>query len=127
MNKLLNSMKNLKYVTNLLILVAITIILPSSILSDEIPIAEHYEGATVKLMADIDSTIIYPPTAKRNRIQGTQNVRVTLLADGKLINLRCLNSIGAGCCEEAKRVLKTLKFKAPGYQANYIIPVKFKL
>lgn len=96
-------------------------------LSGEIPIAEHYEGATTKLNEDIQIAMQYPPAAKRNRIQGTQNVKVTLMPDGSLTNFRCLNSLGGGCCEEALRIIKTLKFKAPGYQANYTIPVKFKL
>ena len=99
----------------------------ASVLSDEYPISEHYEGATAKLKEDIHAALVYPPTAKRNRIQGIQNVKVTLLPDGSLKDLKCLNSLGGGCCEEAIRVIKTLKFKAPGYQANYTIPVRFKL
>jgi protein TonB len=124
-------MKNFKYLTYLLTFLAVAFTFSNSsnasIISDEYPIAEHYEGATAKLKEDIHAAIVYPPTAKRNRIQGTQNIKVTLMPDGTLTNFRCLNSLGGGCCEEATRVIKTLKFKAPGYQANYTIPVRFKL
>jgi protein TonB len=123
-------MKNLKRLSLLLAALAISFTFQSSTTSaasDEIPIAEHYEGATTQLYADIHAALVYPPAAKRNRIQGTQNISVDLKADGTLINFRCLNSLGGGCCEEATRILKTLKFKAPGYQAKYTIPVRFKL
>jgi len=123
-------MKKLKltyFITALAVALSFSGNINASTLSDEYPIAEHYEGATAKLKEDIHAAIVYPPTAKRNRIQGTQNVKVTLMPDGTLTNFRCLNSLGGGCCEEANRVIKTLKFKAPGYQANYTIPVRFKL
>lgn len=124
-------MKKSRHIGILLSVIALALFAPmnsfSSVQSDEIPIAEHYEGGTAKLNADLAANLQYPPAAKRNRIQGTQKVAVTLMPDGSVTNFRCLNSLGAGCCEEAQRVIKTLKFKAPGYQANYTIPVRFKL
>ena len=96
-------MKNLKLTSLVLFLVASLVTLPmftnASVQSDEIPIAEHYEGGTEQLKKDIHAALQYPPAAKRNRIQGTQQVSVTLKADGTLSNLRCLNSLGGGCCE----------------------------
>lgn len=92
-----------------------------------VPIAEHYTGGKDSLLADIQKELVYPPSAKRNRRQGTVQVSVTLMPDGTVTNLRVVKDVGAGCGAEAMRIIKTLKFNAPGYQANYSIPVKFKL
>jgi protein TonB len=92
-----------------------------------IPIAEHYEGGEEKLLQDIAAELQYPPMAKRNRRQGTCIIHVKLMEDGSFDHVKVVKNIGAGCGEEAMRVVKTLKFKAPGYVADYNIPVKFKL
>lgn len=100
----------------------------ASTTQDGIPIAIHYDGGEEKLLADIQAELQYPPSAKRNRRQGTVIVSLTLTEDGEVTNLKVvLDKVGAGCGEEAIRVIKTLKFNAPGYQSNYQIPVKFKL
>lgn len=92
-----------------------------------IPIAEHYEGGKEALLKAIHDAIVYPPDAKRNRIQGQVNVRVTIQKDGTLKNVKVVKDIGAGCGEHAKEVVMGLKFNAPGYISEYTIPVKFKL
>lgn len=96
-------------------------------LAENLPIAEHYEGGEEKLLADIQTELQYPATAKRNRIQGTCIIHVKLLEDGTFEYAKIVKNIGGGCGDEAARVVKTLKFKAPGYSAEYNIPVKFKL
>ena len=65
--------------------------------------------------------------AKRNRRQGTCIIHVKLMEDGTFDHVKVVKNIGAGCGEEAARVVNTLKFNAPGYVADYNIPVKFKL
>ncbi len=100
----------------------------ASVLQDGIPIAIHYDGGEEKLLADIQAELQYPPSAKRNRRQGTIIVTVTLTEDGQITNAKVVqDKIGAGCGDEAMRIIQTLKFNAPGYQSNYQIPVKFKL
>lgn len=94
---------------------------------DQVPIADHYAGGKEKLLADIQAELKYPPAAKRNRVQGTCLITVDLMPEGEIKNPICVKNIGAGCGEEAIRVVNTLKFNAPGYQAKYTIPVKFKL
>ena len=93
----------------------------------KIPIADHYEGGKDKLLKDIQAELKYPPNAKRNRRQGTCIVHVKLLEDGSTTNVSIVKNIGAGTGEEAVRIIKTLKFNAPGYSADYNIPVKFSL
>ena len=92
-----------------------------------LPVAEHYEGGQEALLADIQKSLAYPPVAKRNRVSGQCIVALTIEADGKISSQRLVQGIGAGCNEEAMRVVKNLRFKAPGYRVNATVPVKFVL
>ena len=96
-----------------------------------IPYAEHYEGGKDSLLADIQSMLIYPPGAKRNRIQGTVLVYVVMDENAEYKEVKVIKKIGGGCDQEAIRIVNELrntgKLKAPGYKAQYQIPVKFKL
>ena len=78
-------------------------------------------------MKDIAIELQYPAMAKRNRIQGTCIIHVKLMEDGHLDHVKVVKNIGGGCGDEAARIVKTLKFKTPGYVADYNIPVKFKI
>ena len=49
------------------------------------------------------------------------------MEDGHFDHVKIVKNIGGGCGDEALRIVKTLKFNAPGYVADYNIPVKFKL
>lgn len=92
-----------------------------------IPIAEHYEGGKEALIEKIQEIMVYPPSAKRNRRQGECIIHVTLQEDGTIKNAKIVKEIGAGTGAEALRVVKSLKFNAPGYVAEYSIPVIFSL
>ena len=96
-------------------------------ISDSVPIAEHFEGGKEALMKTIQETMEYPPAAKKNRRQGTCIIRLELLEDGTTKNLKIVKEFGSGSGAEAKRIVETLKFNAPGYSGIYSIPVKFKL
>lgn len=92
-----------------------------------LPVAEHYEGGREALLADIQKNLQYPPMAKRNRVHGECVVAFTLEENGKMINQKLIKNIGAGCGEEAMRIVRNLKFKAPGYRVDATIPVRFDL
>lgn len=92
-----------------------------------IPIAQYYEGGQAAMYEFINSNVQYPPMAKRNRIQGQCIVSVTLNADGTTTNMRILKNMGGGTGEEALRVVRLLKFNAPGYSVQSSVPVQFKL
>lgn len=91
-----------------------------------LPVAEYYAGGQEALLADIQKMIVYPPMAKRNRIQGECIVGITLEADGKINNQKLIKSV-VGCGDEAMRVVKNLKFNAPGYRFDTTVPVRFVL
>ena len=91
----------------------------------------HYEGGDDSLYVHIKRDMIYPPVAKRNRIQGKVIVSVDLEADGTFSRVQAVKALGGGCTGEAIRLVKELensgKLIAPGYKATYQIPIIFKL
>ena len=95
--------------------------------SKVLPVAEYYEGGQEAMLADIQKMLVYPPMAKRNRVQGECIISFVLEADGKINNQQLIKNAGAGCGDEAMRIVKNLKFKAPGYRFNASVPVKFSL
>lgn len=95
--------------------------------SKMIPVAEHYEGGQDSLYKFIDEQLKYPPTAKRNRIQGECIISFTLNEDGSTSGFKVLKNIGGGAGEEALRVAQLIKFKAPGYATVVSLPIMFKL
>jgi protein TonB len=92
-----------------------------------LPVAEYYTGGQEAMLAHIQKVLVYPPMAKRNRVQGECIVSFVLEADGKISNQQLIKNVGAGCGEEAMRIVKDLKFNAPGYRFNASVPVKFSL
>ena len=92
-----------------------------------LPAAQHFEGGQPAMYQFIAKELVYPPMARRNRFQGQCIVSFTLNADGSTANHKVIKNIGAGCGEEALRVVKLIKFNAPGYSMNTSIPVNFKL
>lgn len=92
-----------------------------------IPVAGHYEGGQKAMYKFIQDHIIYPPIAKRNRLQGECIVSFVLNEDGTTSGYKIVQTKGGGTGEEAMRVVKLLKFRAPGYKMQTTIPVYFKL
>jgi protein TonB len=92
-----------------------------------VPAAQYYEGGQTAMYTFINSQLLYPPTAKRNRIQGECIVGGVLEADGTMSNITVVKNIGGGCGEEAARIVKLLKFNPPGFKSQTSIPVYFKL
>jgi protein TonB len=92
-----------------------------------LPFAEFYEGGQTALYDFIAQELQYPAMAKRNRVMGQVIIGFTMNEEGTVANTKILKNIGGGCGEEAQRVVKLLKFKAPGFASNYSIPINFKL
>ena len=92
-----------------------------------IPVAEFYEGGLEALYKDVYKELKYPPLAKRNRVQGDVIISFVVNEDGSTSSFKVLRNAGAGTGEEALRVARLLKFKAPGYAMNATMPIMFKL
>ncbi|SFU80775.1 energy transducer TonB [Pontibacter akesuensis] len=91
------------------------------------PVAEYYEGGVEAMYKAINKELTYPTLAKRNRVQGESIISFTINPDGSTDNFKVLRQPGAGTGDEALRVARLLKFKAPGYAVNGSIPIMFKL
>lgn len=91
------------------------------------PVAQHYEGGVEAMYKAVYKELIYPPLARRNRIQGDCIIGFTLNEDGSTSGFKVLRNAGAGTGDEALRVARLLKFKAPGFKENVSIPIMFKL
>ncbi len=98
--------------------------------------AEKVKCSQTKLLTFINKNIKYPPIAQESGVEGTVVVQFTVEKDGSVRDIKVVRDIGAGCGDEAKRVVKkmadTYKW-TPGKQrgrpvrVRFTLPVKFKL
>ena len=89
--------------------------------------AQYYEGGQDAMYKFINDNKIYPIMAKKNRIQGECIIHLQIEANGTIAFASIVSNVGGGCGAEALRVVKLLKFNAPGYKVDANIPVYFKL
>ncbi|MEL6558170.1 MAG: TonB family protein [Bacteroidota bacterium] len=88
------------------------------------------EGAMYKYL---NKGMDYPSQARRMGIEGRVFVQFVVNADGSISDVQSIKGIGAGCDEEAARVIKSMPKWNPGRQrgvpvkVRMIIPVYFKL
>jgi periplasmic protein TonB len=97
--------------------------------SKSIAVAEYYKGGQEAMYQFIDKQIKYPALARKNRVQGECIISFTLNEDGSTSGFKVLKNAGAGTGEEAMRIAKLLKFKAPGPGFGMVasVPIMFKL
>ncbi|MBI1225225.1 MAG: TonB family protein [Bacteroidetes bacterium] len=67
----------------------------------------------------------YPAIAKANRIQGVVYVKFVVEKDGTISDPTVVRDIGAGCGEEAVRVVKLMPNWIPGKQRG--VPVRVQM
>jgi protein TonB len=90
-----------------------------------------FPGGDEGLNKFITDNTKYPELARENRIQGTVFVKFVVEKDGTISNIKVHNGIGAGCDEEAVRVIKLMPDWIPGKMNNknvrveILIPMKF--
>ena len=77
-------------------------------------------------MDGVQKKIRYPLQAKSLGVQGVVYVQSIINEKGKIIKPKVVKKLGAGCDEEAIRVLKKSKFK-PGYDKGKPVKVRFTL
>jgi protein TonB len=82
---------------------------------------------------DIGDRIRYPAPARRMRIEGKVFVEFVINRDGSIQDVRAVKGIGAGCDEEAVRVIQTAPEWVPARQRGktvrqrMVLPITFKL
>ncbi len=99
-----------------------TVIAPPTV-PKEIPVfVEQMPRFNGDLNAYLSANLLYPEQAKAAGIQGKVGIQFVVNEDGSISNLKVVRSLGAGCDEEALRVLSGMPQWKPG--KNNGIPVK---
>ncbi len=86
-----------------------------------------------KLLEFIYSNIKYPAIARENGVEGMVVITFVVEKDGSITDARIARDIGAGCGQEALRVVKMMPKWNPGKQrgrpvrVQFNLPIRFKL
>lgn len=92
-----------------------------------------YPLGQAALLQYLSNSIEYPQIAKENGVVGFVVVQMIVEKDGSLSNLKVVKGIGAGCDEEALRIIRLMPKWKPGFQngqavrVQYNLPIRFKL
>ncbi len=91
------------------------------------------KGGLAAFYAFVRDKVKYPPAARRMGIQGRVFVEFVIAKDGTLTEVTCVKGIGAGCDEEAIRIVQSAPAWNPGKQRGkpvrqrYTLPIIFKM
>ncbi len=89
--------------------------------------------AEEKMLRFIYENIQYPAIARENGVSGLVVLSFVVEKDGSISNINILRDIGAGCGDEASRVVSLMPKWNPGKQrgrpvrVQFTLPVRFKL
>ena len=93
----------------------------------------QFPGGEEAMMKFIRDNLKYPAVAKKQGVQGTVIIHFVVNKSGKITRIKVIRGIGAGCDEEAVRVIGMMPDWSPGMQGGkavnvaYTVPFKFKL
>lgn len=99
----------------------------------EVDVMPQPPGGMSGLMAFMMENLKYPEQAKEKGVEGVVIVSFVVQQDGSISNTEILKGIGAGCDEEAIRVVKAFPNWTPGEKdgkkvnTQIQLPVKYKL
>lgn len=82
------------------------------------------EAARIKYLSE---NMKYPEMAREANVQGNVFVTFVVEKNGEISDVRILRGIGAGCDEEAIRVVKSMPRWVPGKQRNVAVRVQFNM
>lgn len=91
------------------------------------------KGGVTAFYKDISERIIYPGSARRMNVEGKVFVEFIVDKDGTITNVTVVKGIGAGCDEEAVRVVSEAPAWNPAQQRGravkqrMVLPITFKL
>ncbi|WP_109694185.1 energy transducer TonB [Chitinophaga deserti] len=99
-----------------------------------VEINPEYPGGQEALYKFLNNNMHYPAMASENGIEGTVFVKFVVNADGSITDVAATgNKLGAGCEEEAIRVIRKMPKWKPGRQNGrnvavwFNVPIRFKL
>ncbi|CAA6811642.1 MAG: Unknown protein [uncultured Aureispira sp.] len=85
-----------------------------------------------KIQAFINENIVYPDSARARNVEGVVVVRFSVTAEGKITHLELIRNIGAGCGQEAMRVVRMMPDFRPALRdgipvaTKMTLPIRFK-
>lgn len=91
------------------------------------------KGGVTAFYKDISERIIYPASARRMNIEGKVFVEFVVNKDGTITDVKVVKGIGAGCDEEAIRVVSEspawnpAKQRGRAVKQRMVLPITFKL
>ena len=100
---------------------------------DGIEFYPEFPGGQAAFVKYLSRNLRYPESAIDRSVQGKVLISFIIEKDGQLSNIRILRGIGAGCDEEAIRVLQRSPKWKPGMQNKqnvrvaYTLPISFSL
>ncbi len=92
-----------------------------------------FEGGMSNFYSFMSKNMRYPKQAQRIGVEGKVFVQFVVEKDGSLTDLKVVKGIGAGCDEEAIRVMKLVPNFIPAKQGDrrvriqMVVPIHFKL
>lgn len=86
-----------------------------------------YPGGPADLLKFLAANINYPKVAKDNGVEGMVVIQYVIEKDGSITDAKVVKGIGAGCDEEALRVVNAMPNWTPGKQRGQVVPVQFNL
>lgn len=98
-----------------------------------VEVMPEFPGGTKKLMSYLGNNIKYPEKAKKDGVKGRVFITFVVEKDGSIGDVKLLRGIGAGCDEEAMRVIESMPNWKPGMtegkpvRVQYNLPIKFQL
>ncbi len=91
---------------------------------EEMPEFPGGDAARIKFFSE---NVKYPLVAKETGVQGPVYVTFVVEKDGSISNIKLLRGIGAGCDEEAERVVTMMPKWKPGRQNGKEVRVQFNM
>ena len=86
-----------------------------------------FPGGEEAFYTYVGKKIEYPEIAKRAGVEGKVYIQFVVRSDGKVTDVTVAKGIGAGCDEEAVRVVKSMPNWKPGRQNGHPVNVKISV
>ncbi|MCA8832329.1 TonB family protein [Hymenobacter pini] len=86
-----------------------------------------FPGGQEYLVKYVQASLRYPAAAVANKVEGRVFVRFVVQPTGQVDNVEVIKGLGAGCDEEAARVIKALPTFEPGKQNGRLVAVQHTL
>lgn len=89
--------------------------------------APEFPGGEEARLKFIETNIVYPEQARKEKISGTVYTEFVVGKDGKISDVKVYKGIGGGCDEEALRIVNMFPNWKPGKQKGKEVMVRFRM